>query len=221
MSTPAQQRANRDNAQYSTGPKTAEGKAESSLNRLQFGLTGDSFVVMPWEKQEEYNALIERLNAEHQPETPIEEMLVQKMAQHYWLSQRALLLQDLQFSFDRPSCETADDERQLALFMRYHTSHERSFQRYWNELRSHRKEKENRQIGFESQKRAQVRELRHESEEMRKEELHQARLRLLHARIARLEAPPVARITPKLGSGGAEATRTDLASAENPLEMAA
>ena len=38
MSTAAQQRANKENAKHSTGPRTAEGKQRSSQNALKHGL---------------------------------------------------------------------------------------------------------------------------------------------------------------------------------------
>ena len=47
MSTAAQILANRENAQHSTGPRTEEGKANSSLNNLHHGLAARGFIVLP------------------------------------------------------------------------------------------------------------------------------------------------------------------------------
>ena len=79
MSTEAQHTANQANAQLSTGPTSEEGKAISSQNRRKFGLTG-RFVVLPWEKQEEFEDLRARLCAEHQVYSPFEAELIEKMA---------------------------------------------------------------------------------------------------------------------------------------------
>jgi hypothetical protein len=48
MATQAQVEANRQNAQKSTGPKTAEGKMAVALNAVKHGLTANIDVVC-WE----------------------------------------------------------------------------------------------------------------------------------------------------------------------------
>src|SRR5438045_8349988 len=110
MATEAHMKANQSNAQYSTGPKTAEGKAAISQNNFRHGLSGH-FQVLPWEPQCEYDALFASLRMEHKPQTPFEVSLVEKMAQHYWLSRRALSLQETCFNVELPVC---DQEKQLA-----------------------------------------------------------------------------------------------------------
>ena len=49
--------SNRLNAQKSTGPRTTEGKARSSLNAVKTGLFSGRTIVLPGEAQEDYNAL--------------------------------------------------------------------------------------------------------------------------------------------------------------------
>ena len=164
MSTNVQIAANKANAQLSTGPTTEEGKAISSQNRRKFGLTG-RFTVLPWEKQEEFEDLRARLCAEHQVHSPFEAELIEKMAQHYWLSQRAVLLQETCFDLETPLCE---QEKQLALYLRYQTTHDRAFERCVKELRTLRKERDKVKIGFESQKRKQAEEARREANENRR-----------------------------------------------------
>ena len=52
MASPAQIHANQVNAQNSTGPKTAEGKARASRNNLRHGLTLGVLTVDPAEQHE-------------------------------------------------------------------------------------------------------------------------------------------------------------------------
>ena len=176
MSTEAQRAANQANAQHSTGPQSAEGKAAIAQNNFRHGLSGH-FQVLPWENPDEYNHLRDRLRAEYQASTPFEEELVGRMAQHFWLSQRALFLQETCFSPETPLCE---QEKQLALYLRYQTTHERAFDRCARELRRLRNEKRKAEIGFERQHRQQKEDDRKEAEEARrqaaetrKQELHQ------------------------------------------------
>jgi hypothetical protein len=88
MSTAAQIVANQENATHSTGPITEEGKAASSQNHFKHGFCAH-FRVLEYESTEAYSDLITALQGEHQPATPTENILVDRMAQHHWLSQRA------------------------------------------------------------------------------------------------------------------------------------
>ncbi|HTU48228.1 MAG TPA: hypothetical protein VMF91_24420 [Bryobacteraceae bacterium] len=177
MSTNAQITANQANSQHSTGPTTEEGKATSCLNNFKTGLTGSSFCVLPWENEEEYDTLHAALRASLEPSGPFERLLVEKMAQHQWLAQRALVLQDMCFQRDIPAC---DDDRKLALYLRYQTTHERAFHKCLDQLHKLRSEARKSQIGFESQKVKEV-------EDARKQEAHEARTRLAQAKAAHLE----------------------------------
>jgi hypothetical protein len=115
----AQLAANRANARQSTGPKTQEGKARSSANRRRHGFNG-SFVLIPGEDVEQYFHLLADLIDEFKPKTGNEETLVVRMAQSQWLVQRALRLMDFQLN---------DPEGEMALMMRYQTTHERAYYR--------------------------------------------------------------------------------------------
>jgi hypothetical protein len=167
MSTPAQVAANQVNAQHSTGPKTKEGRAASCLNNFRHGLAGVQFSVLPGECQEEYAALVDGLKAEHQPATITECILVEKLAQHFWLSQRAQRYADL----------SMDNEKQFSLFLRYQTTNDRAFHKCLDQLLKLRAEKRKEQNGFESQK-------RQEAEATAKQELNQAKARLANAKAA-------------------------------------
>ena len=108
-------------------------------------------------------ALIE----EHQPATPTEHILVERMAQHFWTAQRAMRLQFISFG-------DIDHGKQLALYMRYQTTHDRAFHKCLSDLLKLRAERRKAlesekklEIGFESQK--------------HKQEIHEARVRVLTA----------------------------------------
>jgi len=62
---------NRANAQHSTGPRTPEGKQNSSKNALKHGLTAQTLHVFPHEKQI-YADLEHRLYRDIHPQGPLE-----------------------------------------------------------------------------------------------------------------------------------------------------
>ena len=176
MSTQSQIAANQKNAQLSTGPTTEEGKTASSKNNLRHGFTG-AFAIMPWEKQEEFNTLLDELRAEHQPATITEILLIEKMAQSYWLSQRAIKLQQISCFHDET--DSTERDKQLALYLRYQTTHDRAFHKSLSDLLKLRAEKRKIEIGFESQQAKLSRARQHAEEharkqavEKRREELH-------------------------------------------------
>jgi hypothetical protein len=121
MSTAAQVAANQANAQRSTGPVTTEGKAASARNNFRHGLASGQLIV-PGEDPAEFEALAESLFNEHNPATPTEENLVLCMAQHFWLGQRAIRLQNEAFI-------AGQGVNQLSLLMRYQTSNQRAYSR--------------------------------------------------------------------------------------------
>jgi hypothetical protein len=166
MSTPAQITANQSNAQLSTGPKTEEGKATSSKNNFRHGLAG-RFMLHSADDREEFRQLAAALREEHQPETATEVILVERMAESFWMSRRAM-------KYQTAALEDGDDEG-LALYLRYQATHDRSFHKCLTDLLKLKTEKRKREIGFESQKQK-------EAEEQRRQEIHQARVRSLNAR---------------------------------------
>ncbi len=168
MSTEKQIAANQANAQHSTGPTTADGKAASCLNNFRWGFCG-TFTFLPSEDPENYDTLLCGLRAEHQPVTVTETILVEKMAQHHWLSQRALTLQDMTLHGDLP---IRDQEKRFALFMRYQTTNDRAFHKCLNDLLKLRAEKRRAEIGFESHARKQEEEARKQAVEKRKQDRH-------------------------------------------------
>jgi hypothetical protein len=83
MSTPAQIAANQANAQLSSGPKSAEGKAKSSLNAISTGLTGRT-VLLPSDDAKAYSDHMANYFVRFEPATPEEEEIVQDIAQTKW-----------------------------------------------------------------------------------------------------------------------------------------
>jgi hypothetical protein len=83
---------NRANAEYSTGPKTEEGKEKSSLNALRHGLTG-RHVTLPSEDIGAYKRHVKSFEDHLQPQGPIEANLVQSLADTAWRLNRVTALE--------------------------------------------------------------------------------------------------------------------------------
>ena len=88
MATALQLAANRRNAQKSTGPRTAAGKAAVRLNAVKHGMTAKS-VLIPHESADDYNEIRAALIADYAPATSQELMLVDQIAAGYWRTIRA------------------------------------------------------------------------------------------------------------------------------------
>lgn len=80
--------ANRANAQRSTGPRTAEGKARCAQNRTTHALTG-AHAILPGEDPAAFERLKSALLDEYQPQTETEAHLVDEMAHNQWKLRRA------------------------------------------------------------------------------------------------------------------------------------
>ena len=99
MATAKQIAANRANAKKSTGPKTAEGKANLRFNNLRHGMHTDA-LILPSEDRKDYEHLLHALQKEWQPHTPTAHLLVEQMAKSQWKllrvdrAQKALLTKD-------------------------------------------------------------------------------------------------------------------------------
>ena len=87
--TEAQINANRENAQKSTGPRTAEGKNASSRNRLLHGLRANKHILLD-EDPEDFLLLLHDHWDRFQPVGPAEETLVLRIANGQWRLGRAL-----------------------------------------------------------------------------------------------------------------------------------
>ena len=206
MATDKQIAANRANAQRSTGPSSPAGLEKSSQNRRTHGLCGN-FGVLACEGQENYDALLAGLMQAEKPADPAEIECVVRMAEHLWRAKRALRMQDSSFNMEpRSDAQKAAGSQTVGLNpialehgMRYHTLHERAYQRAWKELSERRKQRQLAEIGFESQKRAEekheqqkaqreARELRAQAEERRGEQRQKQRDELHTLRVVTAQA---------------------------------
>jgi len=97
------------------------------------------------------------------------------MAQHFWLMQRALTLQDQLLT--QPEL----DHKTFSLYLRYQTTNERAYYRARREFAAARKDQSKQQNGFELQK--------------RQNEAQEAKTRLTNARAETAEIENYARST--------------------------
>src|SRR5579864_9287935 len=147
MSTKAQIAANRANAQRSTGPRTDDGKAKIRQNALRHGLCS-GIPKMADETHEEIDTLLATLREEHQPVGVSEEILVYKMAEHFFFGIRASYLLAEQFDFADHGSENGP---KISLLLRYHTTADRGYHKAFSELRKLQNERRLQEIGFVSQ----------------------------------------------------------------------
>jgi hypothetical protein len=81
-------RANRRNAQHSTGPVTPEGKAAVAQNARQHGLAG-AFTILAHENAADFQSLLDEYKKEFSPKSTHETFLVEEMAHSRWTLARA------------------------------------------------------------------------------------------------------------------------------------
>ena len=80
--------ANRRNAEKSTGPRTAEGKAKVRLNAVTHGLTSTT-VVLPHEDEQAYQHRLEAWTTELKPPGELGRYLVERVVRISWQLDRA------------------------------------------------------------------------------------------------------------------------------------
>jgi len=149
--SPARIVANQANAKLSTGPGPA-GIAVSCLNHTIHGPTRHSngaFKLLSSEDPIGFEAFKQSLLDEHQATTPTEGILVNAMVESSWLAKRAQRLHDTCLN---PDTGEITDTTKASLYMRYCTTHTRSFHKSLNDLIKLRSERRKANIGFEAQK---------------------------------------------------------------------
>ncbi|MCM8794582.1 MAG: hypothetical protein NC819_02100 [Candidatus Omnitrophica bacterium] len=93
MTSEKQIEANRRNAQESTGPKTAEGKAVAKFNAVRHGILSEAVLITKGEgeeRKEVYQRLYHGLREYFLPEGAMEEALVEQIAVTLWRKRRVL-----------------------------------------------------------------------------------------------------------------------------------
>jgi len=106
MSNTAQIEANRQNAQKSTGPKSAEGKAISAKNAVKHGVFAVETLIKG-ENREDFELFRQKLLEEFSPEGAVETMLAERIVSLGWRLKRIVRIQDQVFDVmiekDEPS----------------------------------------------------------------------------------------------------------------------
>jgi hypothetical protein len=139
--------------QKSTGPRTPDGKAAVRENAVRNGLTSTiPLTEREPNEQPEAQRIHDAFLAENQPVGINEEVLVYQMAE-YFLFQRdaSRILGDLFKAADG----AGNNNREIALILRYHTTAVRGFSKALNDLRKLQKERKLQEIGFVSQQAAE------------------------------------------------------------------
>jgi len=134
MASAAHITANRLNAQHSTGPRTAEGKARSSANGLKTGYCAKTLHV-PDHLRAEFEAYRRDLIADTHPEGAIENEYFNRLMLHGWNLVR-IRLSETQLSLDAAEAgrnPAADPE--LCLLTRYRRELEHAYDRAVKALR--------------------------------------------------------------------------------------
>jgi hypothetical protein len=112
MASKRQIEANRRNAQKSTGPKSPEGKAVSSMNALKTGLHARS-EVLPSESPAQYQELIARYYADHKPATALACQYVDEIIYCTWNLRRLRRVESELYDFVHGDCYEPDDDYPL------------------------------------------------------------------------------------------------------------
>ena len=92
QTTPLQIVANRANAQFSSGPRTPEGRERVSRNAVSHRLFAQN-PILPHEDPAAYDALHQRFKEDRKPKGAIEEELVQTLASLQWRLNRCELIE--------------------------------------------------------------------------------------------------------------------------------
>ena len=164
MTTKKQLQANRNNAKFSTGPKTDEGKQRCARNALKHGLRSQHPVI-PGEDPAEYQHKLDQLRADIKPMNALEDDLVEQIADTSWRLKRlsrieaAIERNRIENAADKTSNLLKDDEQivgdgftgwamldYLGKLGRYEAQLSRRYHRAMNQLTDLRKNRE--QTGF-------------------------------------------------------------------------
>jgi hypothetical protein len=135
MST-ASQIANAANAQLSTGPRTDEGKRQSSQNARTHGLTAQHPVI-PAEDRAAFDELRAQLHAETKPQGALQQIIFDELVHSAWNLRRVRAMEAELDAF-APDSFLSDDASTAKFdrLARHHTRIERAFFRCLRELKA-------------------------------------------------------------------------------------
>jgi hypothetical protein len=133
MASEAQLRANRLNAQRSTGPRTASGKERTKYNALKHGLTS-LHIVLPGEENFTYVELRGELFKQYNPQNPAETFLVDQLAQNWWRLNRSRRYETGMLSKLDAENGEAPTHADFDLLRRYEASIERAYYRAYDRI---------------------------------------------------------------------------------------
>jgi hypothetical protein len=117
------------------GPRTQAGKAASSRNSFKHGLASGR-ILIEGEDPAAFEALVADLEADYQPATETEALLVHDLAKFHWLADRAIRLQAEAFAASLPEMPAS-----LNVLIRYQTTNQRAFQTTLKSLQALQKER--------------------------------------------------------------------------------
>jgi hypothetical protein len=152
MATENQTKANRANSKKSTGPKSKTGRATAAQNNLRHGVLAQ-IIVIPGESPERFAELLATFQAEFQPRTAVESVLVETLAvarwrqMRLWMMESANLTHEIENQLDESSASMdsstraalafrilGDNSRSLDLMNRYETRFDRQYNRSLTQL---------------------------------------------------------------------------------------
>ena len=122
--------------QHKGGPRTQAGKAASSKNSFKHGLASGR-ILIEGEDPAEFEALVADLEADYQPATETEALLVHDLAKFHWLADRAIRLQAVAFA----ASALPEMPASLNVLIRYQTTNQRAFQTTLKSLQALQKER--------------------------------------------------------------------------------
>jgi hypothetical protein len=112
MSSQRQIEANHRNAQKSTGPTSATGKAASSMNALKSGIHAKS-LVLPSEKLADLEQLIGDYYQRHNPDSPEARFYLDEVIHCEWLLRRCRTAETQMWAYENESSFSIDRKHPL------------------------------------------------------------------------------------------------------------
>jgi hypothetical protein len=122
------------------GPRTTAGKAASSRNSFKHGLASGQ-ILIEGEDPDAFDSLVADLEADYQPATETEALLVHDLAKFHWLADRAIRLQAAAFASAVFATAVPEIPASLNVLIRYQTTNQRAFQTTLKSLQALQKER--------------------------------------------------------------------------------